>query len=153
MSNLTITAKRIATMSESAIEKVRDLETVLMELPQEPIGTDHVLHGGMYARTIKIPAGVAVTGTVIKVATLLVFQGDALVNTDDGPIELHGYNVMAASAGRKQVFVALTDTLLTMIFPSAAQTIEQAENEFTDEAHLLLTRRGIGTQRIVITGE
>jgi hypothetical protein len=153
MSNLTVSEKRIATMSESAIEKVRTFESLMAERPQEEIGTDHVIHGGMYARTVKIPAGVAITGTEIKVATLLVLQGDALAYTDDGAIELHGYNVIAASAGRKQVFVALTDTWLTMIFPSAATSIEQAEDEFTDEANMLITRRGIGKQTIVITGE
>jgi hypothetical protein len=153
MSNLTITAKRIATMSESAIEKVRDLETVLMELPQEPIGTDHVLHGGMYARTVMIPAGVAITGAVIKLATLLIVQGHAQVFTDDGAVELYGYNVIPASAGRKQAFAAITDTWLTMVFPTEATSVDQAEDEFTDEADLLFTRCGIGEQRIVITGE
>lgn len=153
MRSLTIAAKRIATMSEQAIERVRDLETVLTEMPQEPIGTDHVLHGGMYARTVMIPAGVAITGAVIKLATLLIVQGHAQVFTDDGSVELHGYNVIPASARRKQAFAAITDTWLTMVFPSRATSVDQAEDEFTDEAHLLLTRRGIGTQRIVVTGE
>ncbi|CAB4133140.1 hypothetical protein UFOVP140_42 [uncultured Caudovirales phage] len=153
MSDLTVSEKRIATMSESAIEKVRTFESLMAERPQEEIGTEHVIHGGMYARTILIPAGVAITGAEIKLATVLVLQGDALAYTDDGAIELHGYNVIPASAGRKQAFVALTDTWLTMIFPTSAQSIEQAEDEFTDEAHMLLTRRGIGKQTIVITGE
>ena len=153
MSDLTVSEKRIATMSESAIEKVRTFESLMAERPQEEIGTEHVIHGGMYARTILIPAGVAITGAEIKLATVLVLQGDALAYTDDGAIELHGYNVIPASAGRKQAFVALTDTWLTMIFPTSAQSIEQAEDEFTVEAHMLLTRRGIGKQTIVITGE
>lgn len=153
MSSLTVNEKRITTMGESAIAKVREFESLMAQSPQQEIGTEHVIHGGMYARTVLVPAGVVITGTEIKLATMLILQGDALANTDDGAIELHGYNVIPASAGRKQAFVALTDTWLTMIFPTSAQTVEQAEDEFTDEAHLLFTRRGIGKQSIVITGE
>lgn len=153
MSSLTVNEKRITTMGESAVETVRKFESLMAERPQEEIGTEHVIHGGMYARTVLVPAGVVITGTEIKLATMLILQGDALANTDDGAIELHGYNVIPASTGRKQAFVALTDTWLTMIFPTSAQTVEQAEDEFTDEAHLLFTRRGIGKQSIVITGE
>ena len=35
---------------------------------QVPIETRHVLHAGMYARTICIPAGVLITGALVKVA-------------------------------------------------------------------------------------
>ena len=153
MSSLTVNEKRITTMGESAVAKVREFESLMRQSPQQEIGTEHVIHGGMYARTVLVPAGVVITGTEIKLATMLILQGDALANTEDGAIELHGYNVIPASAGRKQAFVALTDTWLTMIFPTSAQTVEQAEDEFTDEAHMLLTRRGIGKQTIVITGE
>ena len=41
--------------------------------------------------------------------------------------DLCGYHVIPASAGRKQVFVAHADTDLTMLFPSHAATVEDAE--------------------------
>jgi hypothetical protein len=153
MLNLTVNEKRIATMSEDSIARVRALESRLMDCPQEEIATGHVIHGGMYARTIPIAAGVVITGAEIKLATLLIISGHVSVYTDDGTVELTGYNVLAASAGRKQAFVAHSDTWLTMIFSTKAQVVEQAEDEFTDEPHLLLTRRGIGKQTVVLTGE
>ncbi|MDB5487091.1 MAG: phage protein [Reyranella sp.] len=131
----------IAAMSPAAIDRVRQLETLAMALPQIAIGTDHVFHAGVYARTIKVPAGVMITGVLIKIPTLLIVHGDAIVHVEDGPLELHGYNVVPACAGRKQAFVALTDTHLTMIFATEVVDIDAAERQFTDELDKLTTRR------------
>lgn len=135
----------IPAMTDAAIEMVRRIENVAETLPQVPILTDHRLHAGMYARTIYVPAGVMVTGALIKVPTILILHGNAIVYVgDDVPMHCVGYNVLTAAAGRKQAFVAETDICLTMIFPTKATTIEEAEEEFTDEAHRLLTRRKEG---------
>lgn len=132
----------IPAMSPRAIDNVRRLEEVALTCPQVAIPTDHVLHAGLYARTITIPAGVVLTGALIKIATLLIVQGDAVVYVEGGPVELRGYNVLAAAAGRKQAFIAETDVNLTMIFPTQAKTVEEAETEFTDEADRLFSRKG-----------
>lgn len=144
---------RIPAMSDVAIEKVRAVETAVLKMPQIDIGTYHVLHGGMYARTIMIPAGALITGALIKVATLLIINGHTKVFLDDETAEISGYHVLAASANRKQAFLALTDTWLTMIFKSDAKTHTQAENEFTDEGDLLMTRKDGAINRITVTGE
>lgn len=123
-----------------------------MQAPQLPIATHHVIHGGLYARTIRIPAGTLLTGAEIKRATLLIFNGHASIAVDDGTIELVGYHVLPASAGRKQAFLAHADTDLTMIFPTAAMTVEACEAEFTDEAHLLMSRHS-DRNTVTITGE
>ncbi len=135
----------IASMSAAAIDRVRQLESFALALPQVAIGTDHVFHAGVYARTIKVPAGVMITGVLIKIPTLLIVQGDAIVHVEGGPRELHGYNVVPAGAGRKQAFVALTDTHLTMIFATDAVDVDTAERAFTDELDKLMTRRETAT--------
>ena len=142
----------IAPMTPEAIDKVRQLEARTAELEQVEIPTDHVLHGGMYARTIRIPAGVLLTGAHIKRATMLVISGHVTVFIGAGTIEITGYQVLPASAGRKQAFLAHADTFVTMLFPSEAASIEAAENEFTDEADRLLSRRQ-ACESITITGE
>lgn len=144
---------RIPAMSIEAIDKVRELEAITRELPQVEIATDHVLHGGMYARTICIPAGVVLTGVFIRVPTLLVFDGHATVNSGEDPVTLTGYHVLAASAHRRQAFLAHGDTTLTMVFATQAKTVAEAEDEFTDEAHLLFSRKPGAVNRINITGE
>lgn len=132
----------IGAMSPSTIDKVSQLEALsLAALPQVSIPTGHVFHAGVYARTVKIPAGVMITGALIKIPTLLIVSGDCVVHVEGGPVELHGYHVLQAAAGRKQAFVALTDTHLTMVFPTAAKTVEEAEREFTDEYERLQTRQ------------
>lgn len=132
----------IAPMSQEAIEKVRRVETAARKLEQVPIETDHVFHAGVYARTVMIPAGVLITGTLIKIATLLIVSGDATVFIGDGAVRLTGYSVVPAAAGRKQVFYAHTDVYLTMVFPTDAKDVDAAEREFTDEIDLLMSRKG-----------
>ena len=146
------TRSAIAPMTPEAIDKVRQLEARTAELEQVEITTDHVLHGGMYARTIRIPAGVLLTGAHIKRATMLVISGHVTVFIGAGTIEIAGYQVLPASAGRKQAFLAHADTFVTMLFPSEAASVEAAENEFTDEADRLLSRRQ-ACESITITGE
>jgi hypothetical protein len=126
--------------SVGAVAKVRQLESMAGDMPQVPIATEHTFHAGIYARTIMIPAGVMLTGALIKIATVLIVSGNAIVYMDGEPSEVAGYVVLAASAGRKQAFVALSDTYLTMAFPTDAETIDQAEREFTDEFDLLMSR-------------
>ena len=142
----------VSAMPQSAITDVIALEDEVLKLPQVDIKTQHSFHAGMYARTIMIPAGVILTGSLIKIATILVINGDAIVYTADGPVHISGYNVMLCSEGRKQAFLAHEDTFLTMIFPSSATTVEEAEFEFTDEAHRLSSRRDDATNIIVTEG-
>lgn len=130
----------IPMMSDQAVSNVYKLEEFTKKLPQIAIKTDHVLHDGMYARTIKIPAGVTLTGALIKIATTLIVSGDAIVYMDGEAKRFTGYHVFAARAHRKQAFIAQADTYMTMFFPTDAKTVEAAEEQFTDEAHLLFSR-------------
>lgn len=132
--------ERIATMHPAAIEKVRRLEAILKRQPQAHIETKHSLHAGLYMRTVLIPAGVVITGVLVKIPTMLIVSGHCIVYIDAAPKELIGYHVIEARAFRKQAFVALKDTYLTMSFASKARTVEEAERQFTDEHEALLSR-------------
>ena len=138
-------------MNNGAIAKVRAFERENMLREQTPITTHHLFHAGMYSRTIMIPAGVVLTGALIKRATTLVTCGDATVFIGDSRIRLTGYHVLPASAPRKQAFVAHADTWLTMSFATHARSVEEAEAEFTDEDDLLFSRHGENV--VNITGE
>jgi hypothetical protein len=132
-----------------ALSRVQD---EMLKLPQAEIPTEHVIHGGMYARTVRLPQDAVISGALIKVPTMLTVNGHAMVFVGDGWTELYGYNVFPASAGRKQLFVALGPVEITMVFPTKATTVDEAEREFTDEFELLQTRRDIA-QTVNITGE
>lgn len=143
---------RISTMHQEAIDNVRRMEKLNAEMPQVPIRTEHVIHAGMYSRTVFLPAGTAITGVLVKIPTLLIIQGDAVVYVGGGAIRITGYAVLPADAGRKQAFIAKSDVHLTMIFPTNAKTVEAAEREFTDEYELLASHRD-DLNEIVVTGE
>lgn len=135
------TTTNLPVMGQSEVDSVRELETAAMRLPQVHIPTDHVFHAGMYARTIKIPAGVALTGAQIKIPTILIISGDTLVYGKNGATRYTGYHVALGQRGRKQAFYALQDTWLTMLFPTGATTVDEAEREFTDEYEKLFSRK------------
>lgn len=140
-------------MTVTAIDTVRELEIFVLKAPQTDIPTSHLIHAGVYARTIKIPAGVVLTGALIKTATVLVMDGECAVYIGDETKLLIGHHVLAASANRKQAFFAMKDTYLTMIFATNSKAIHDAEEEFTDEAHRLSSRYENAVNHIVITGE
>lgn len=153
MGELALREHHIPAMSDTAIEKVRAIEKRASELEQIPLVTTHVLHAGVYSRTIMLKAGTFITGALIKRTTQLIFSGHAMVYIGDESVELIGYKTMAASANRKQAFLALEDTHLTMLFATSATTVNEAEEEFTDEAHLLISRLPTNINTIINTGE
>jgi hypothetical protein len=135
-------ASLIPAMSETAVDAVRELERINLQAEQVPITTYHLIHAGMYARSIKLPAGVRLTGVLIKRATVLILNGDVEMFNGREVVRLTGYCVLGGSAHRKQAFYALADTHMTMLFPTSAKDVEAAEDEFTDEADRLFSRRG-----------
>ena len=141
VANITSNLPILPPSSDVAIAKARELEQCLACEPQVNLPVHNALHAGIYSRTIFIPAGIVVTGVVIKIPTLLTINGEALVYIGDEVHRLQGYNVLAAEAHRKQVVFAKTDVLATMSFATDAKTVEEAEEQFTDEAHTLQSRQ------------
>lgn len=144
---------RVPAMTDWQIDEVANLERYRAGMEQISLDTQHVLHAGLYSRTIRLPAGTMITGALIKIATLIIVQGDAFVWLGDRSRRLTGYNVLPASAGRKQAFVSMDETFITMVFPTVAKDVESAERQFTDEVDLLASRRSDTPNEIIVTGE
>lgn len=140
-------------MTPNAITRVQATQIMEAAKPQVALDTQHVLHAGLYSRTIRMPPSVRITGALIKIATLVVVQGDCWVWLGDKSRRLTGYHVLPASAGRKQAFWSVKETHITMIFPTDAKDVESAERQFTDEAHLLASRLDGTPNEVIITGE
>lgn len=133
------------------LDRIAVVQDVLLSAEQIAIRTEHVLHGGMYARTIRLEPGVIVSGTLVKVPTLLIVDGPCSVLVNDGWADVDGYHVLPGSAGRKQICVTRGPVVFTMIFATKARTVAEAEAEFTDEAELLMSRHADG-DLVTITG-
>lgn len=151
--SLAVTKNKIPAMTDQAVERVKQLENVLMAFPQVAVDTDHVLHGSMYARTIKMPKGMVLSGALIKVPTMLIIDGHCRVFVGNDAMDVSGHTVLAASANRKQAFLAFEDTTMTMIFHTDADSIQAAEMEFTDEYESLQSNKDGNHNTVMITGE
>lgn len=153
MNGIATIGAKVPAMTQQAVENVRAMQSSLAHLPQVSITTGHVLHGGVYARTVTLHPGVLIIGVLVKVPTTLIINGDVSVYLGDETVRLSGYHVIPASAHRKQAFYAHTETTLTMILPTDAETIEAAEDAFTDEGATLVSRHPDAINETIITGE
>jgi uncharacterized protein YbdZ (MbtH family) len=122
-------------------EQVAELEALVLSLPQTDLQTSHVVHGGMCARTILIPAGTVLTGALTNCDNICVMHGGITVTTDDGPLVLNGHHVLPANKGAKRAGWTHLDTYWTTIWPTQLTDITAIEDEMTSEAHKLQTRR------------
>ena len=152
MSEALATHNTMPPTSIEYLEKLCVVEQKVREMKQITVQTEHVLHAGMYARTVRLDANVLIVGVLIKRPTMLVVRGSAWVFAGERWYVINGYNVIPASAGRKQMYVTAAPTEITMMFPTKAKTVEEAEAEFTDEPDNLISRKS-EDDLIVITGD
>ena len=117
------------------------METILLQHPQVDLGTSHVVHGGMCARTVFIPAGTILTGALTNCDNICVVQGDITVTAGDDVKRLTGFNVLPAEKGAKRAGYAHSDTWWTCIWPTQLTDITEIEDEMTSESSMLQTRR------------
>jgi hypothetical protein len=151
----------IPAMSVASIAKVERLtEMSLRHLPQYPFVTKHRLHAGIYTRTVDFEApppghAHAPTGVLIKRATVLILYGDAIVymGEDEAPLHVSGLTELQGSAGRKQAFLFNGPLTMKMLFATNAQTVAEAQAEFTDEVELLWPLSDTERHDIIVTGE
>lgn len=146
-------AAPLAPASEETLRGLALVNASILQYPQVPIATEHLLHGGMYIRTIRLQAGTVMMGSLIKRPTVLIVNGATAVLAGDEPIELDGYNVIPGCAGRKQLFVTRGAVEMTMIFATQAKTVEEAEDEVFAEADVLMSRKDGSRDTITITRE
>jgi hypothetical protein len=122
-------------------ETVRALEAEMLALPQVDLQTEHLIHGGFSVRTVFIPAGVVVTGALTNLDNICIVCGDITATTDEGTQRLTGFNVIPAGKGFKRAVYAHTDTFWTTIHRTDKATQAEVEDEMTNEAAMLQTRR------------
>jgi len=136
----------IPAMRPEAIDLVYRLEAINLARPQAELRFEHDFHAGVYARTMIVPdlpegRCCLITSAFIRIPTLLIAQGEALFYIgEDQPRALTGSSIVQATAGRKHAILAQANFRITMIFATSSRTIEDAEEEFTNEAYMLQSR-------------
>lgn len=135
-------------MSDLAIpDAVLKVEEALENMPQVDLGTQMLLHAGVCARSIFIPAGTALVGVLTSVDNVNVVYGDISVTTSDGPKRLTGFNVIPANSGFKRVGFAHSDTWWVTIHKTDKTELEDIEAEMTCEPEKLQTRRQLAIEQ------
>jgi hypothetical protein len=94
--------------------KIERFEQLLLQLPQVICPTTHDFCDGVYARSMFIPAGVALTGAIHRSENfLLIRYGDITVWTENGMRRMTTGEMVKSLPGAKRAGYAHTDTLLT----------------------------------------
>jgi len=122
-------------------ESIATLKKQLQQLPQITIETKHLIHGGMYGRTVFIPAGSTVTGAKTNIDNICTVSGDITVSTDKGVVRLTGYNVIPANSGYSRAVYAHADTYWTTFLVTDSDNVQAIEEAMTDAAATLQTRK------------
>lgn len=154
MNALVETRPAFPAMSPAAIAQVNEWTEKLLQCPQLRFDTDHLLHGGIYYRTVRIPAGAIGTSVLVKGPSAVIMSGEAHVYIGEAKsLHVSGYTVLPAGAGRKQAFAAVTDIAVTMCFATDAKTVAEAQTAFTDEIELLQPLADADRHLIFVTGD
>jgi hypothetical protein len=127
--------------SPAVLDSLMRLQTFMADLPEVPLPTEHLLHGGMYARTVRRDFDSITIGSLINKATILIVNGSCSMLIGDKRVDLEGYNVLAGLPGRKSMSIARGPVEMTMLCPTSAATVEEAENEIFAEVGQLVSRR------------
>lgn len=109
--------------------------------PSVSIETEHHLHAGVYSRTVYVPKDCVVVGLTISIPTQLIACGHFVLTDGGVSREFKGYHIFDGEAGRRAAVRAIENSAFTMLFHTNAKTVEEAENEFTDQPERLLTRK------------
>ena len=150
--SLQVIQKALQPATREALDWLDDVNREILKYEQCPVHTRHLIHGGMYARTIILEPDTKMVGSLIVRPTILVVNGKCSVLSGGERIELEGYRVLAGTAGRKQFFWTHGKVEMTMLVQTLAKNVEDAENEVFGEASLLISRRD-GSDSCIITGE
>lgn len=120
--------------------QIERLENEILKAPQVDLRTTHALAGGVYARTIFIPAGTILTGAAHKRDHINVMQGDITVWTEAGMRRLTGHHVLPTRAGAKRAGFAHADTWWTTLCATELTDINAIEDELVEQPERLQTR-------------
>ena len=116
--------------------KVYELERHMLSMPSAAhlIELKHYFSPGVYAREIRIPAGMTLTGKIHKYSQLnILSQGKMSVLTENGIQEVEASFTVVSPAGTKRVAYAHTECVWITILHTNENDPELIEKLFTLE--------------------
>lgn len=135
-----IKANKIQPITQEDLNLVLAIENEVKKLLQIDLTTHHTLHAGVYTRTAILKQGTVSTGSFMKIPTTILINGNLRFLVGKKVHNIVGFKAIPACANRKQFAYAIEDTYITMLFKTDAKTVEEAEEEFTDDFKFLISR-------------
>lgn len=115
----------VARAPRPELQKIMDLESVMLRMPQVEIKTTHHFAPGIYMREIFIPKGTCLTGKIHKTEHLnILSQGVLAVMTEDGIKVLRASTVIKSQPGIKRVGFAHEDSVWITVHPNVTDEQE-----------------------------
>lgn len=125
------------------VDKVKMLEEEILKAPQVDLKTTHAISGGIYARTMYVPAGTVLTGALHKKDHINIFVGDFTVSSKAGVSRYTGHFVVECKAGEKRAIIAHSDGVWTTLVRTDLTDIEAIEDESVEDSEKLQTRQDL----------
>ncbi len=136
MSDIIREPNRFVTPNLDIRERIDAIEARAKEQPQVEIESVHVVGGGMFARTIRIPAGVQISGRIHRAEHINIMSGGSIiVITEEGAKHLTGFNIMKCLPGSKRLARAIEDTIWTTIIRTDETDLNKIEELFFAKDH------------------
>lgn len=104
------------------------LEAEIRKLPPVDCPVEEEFCDGLYARTMRIPAGTVLTGHVHKAECLLfVREGEIVITSGGAPVHFKAGAMVRSLAGAKRAGYALTDCVVTNVHPNPTNEADSDE--------------------------
>lgn len=120
-------------LSISYDESLDKIEAMMEEIGTIEFETSGFFCGGMYVKSIVIPAGSYLTSLVHKKEhPFILSQGNMIIYTQDGEVEIQAPYIDITKEGTRRFAKAITDCLWTCIHRTDATTDEEVEMEVVE---------------------
>lgn len=119
-------------LSDAIVERIEQMEGMMLECPQVDIPVKSLFTNGMYAREITIPKGTLLTGRVHLFDYVdIMLSGDITVATPEGAKRFTGPNVFQGVSGRKRAGYAHEDTRWVTVHRTDVLDAQEFVNKLT----------------------
>lgn len=110
-------------------------ENFLLALPQTETEVIHHFSPGIYARELRIPAGMVLTGKIHLTEHLCIMHGDIEIMSEDGGGRFTGYHTLLSKPGVKRIGRTYADTVFTTIHATDITNIKELEASLAVETY------------------
>jgi hypothetical protein len=116
-------------------DKIAAAENIILSAQQIELEVIHHFSPGIYAREMRIPAGVVLTGMIHKTEHLCILNGDIEIASEQGSGRYTGYHTFLSKPGVKRIGSTYADTVFTTIHATLETDVAKLEEMLVVETY------------------